>query len=83
MFYVYILYSTSANRYYIGYCSNMEDRLDKHNQGATSSTRPHRPWILAYYEEFDTKTEAIKRELAIKRKKSRKYIELLIQGGGG
>ncbi|MBN1597362.1 MAG: hypothetical protein JW894_03650 [Bacteroidales bacterium] len=30
-------------------------RLEKHNAGATKSTRPYRPWITVYFEEFITK----------------------------
>jgi putative endonuclease len=40
------------------------------------------PWELVYCEKFKTKTEALKREREIKRKKSRKYIEGLIHAGG-
>ncbi len=36
------------------------------------------PWRLVYFEMFETRTEAIKRENEIKSKKSRKYIEVLI-----
>ena len=36
-------------------------------------------WNLVYREEYEDKTSAIKRELAIKRMKSRKYIENLVK----
>ena len=36
------------------------------------------PWVIVYFEEFKTITEARKREYAIKKMKSRKYIESLI-----
>jgi putative endonuclease len=75
----YILYSQSRDRYYIGYSQNPITRLEEHNSGATVSTRSGRPWQLVYQEDFDNKTQAIKRESEIKRKKSRKYIELLIK----
>ena len=77
-YFVYILYSNTRDRYYIGSCENIENRLLRHNQGATKSTKSGRPWILKYYEEYATKTEALKRELYIKRMKSRKYIQNLI-----
>jgi putative endonuclease len=41
------------------------------------------PWEIVYYEKFDNKSEALKRERNIKRKKSRKYIEDLIGQAGG
>jgi putative endonuclease len=80
---VYILYSQSKDKYYIGYSQNPEERLLEHNSGATPSTRPGIPWILVYKEEFADKTAAIKRENAIKKMKSRKYIERLISGTSG
>jgi putative endonuclease len=75
---VYILYSQSKDKYYIGYSQNPSERLLEHNAGATTSTRPGIPWIMVYTEECADKTTAIKRENAIKKMKSRKYIEKLI-----
>ena len=82
-FFVYILYSRTLDKYYIGYTHNPEERLQEHNSGATISTRRGKPWDMVYIEEFSCKTEAIKRENKIKRMKSRKYIESLIQGRSG
>jgi putative endonuclease len=75
---VYILYSKSKDKYYIGYSQNAQERLLEHNAGATLSTRPGIPWILVYIEECADKSAAIKRENSIKKMKSRKYIERLI-----
>jgi putative endonuclease len=77
-YFIYIIYSQSNDKYYTGYTQNLEERLFEHNAGATPSTRPGIPWILVYSEEFDHKTSAIKRELAIKKMKSKKYIKSLI-----
>ncbi len=78
-YYVYILYSQLKDKYYTGYSANPEERVEEHNLGATPSTRPGRPWILAYKEEFENKSMAIKREREIKRMKSRKYLKALIE----
>jgi putative endonuclease len=77
-YYVYILYSQSRDRYYIGYSQNPEERLLEHNAGATTSTRTGIPWKIEYKEECEDKTSAIRRENKIKKMKSRKYIERLI-----
>jgi len=77
-YYSYIIYSQTRDRYYVGSSSNPEQRLERHNQGATPSTRSGRPWKLMYVEQYASKTEALKREKDIKRRKSRKYIEDLI-----
>ncbi|MGB4292666.1 MAG: GIY-YIG nuclease family protein, partial [Bacteroidales bacterium] len=76
-FFVYIIYSSILDRYYVGYTKNPQGRLVKHNLGVTNFTRRGRPWELVYVEEFSSRTEAIKRESQIKRMKSRKYIESL------
>lgn len=79
MFYTYIIYSKSTDKYYIGYTHDLKLRLERHNSGNSRSTKSGIPWKLVYNEMFETKSEAIKRENEIKRKKSRKYIEGLIK----
>ena len=83
MYYVYILQSEKSGKYYTGYCADIEVRLIRHNSGATPSTKSGIPWKLVYFENFSEKSEAIKRENEIKSKKSRKYIENLINSSGG
>jgi len=77
-YYVYILYSEIANHYYIGSTSNTEKRIHRHNAGSTTSTKQGRPWKIVYSETCITKTEALKRELYLKRMKSRVFLEELI-----
>ncbi len=77
-YFVYILFSESIDKYYIGYTLDVNARLIKHNFGGTKSTCKGKPWRIVYTEEYNTKTDAIKREIQIKKKKSRKYIEWLI-----
>jgi putative endonuclease len=77
---VYILYSHKRDKYYVGYTQNPTERLLEHNAGATPYTRSGIPWIIVYQEECANKTTAIKRENAIKKMKSRKYLERLISG---
>jgi putative endonuclease len=56
----------------------LKERLKRHNAGATPSTKPYRPWIIVYSESFETVIEALNREKYLKRMKSRKIIEQLI-----
>ena len=79
MFYVYIIRSEKNNKYYIGYTSDVERRIEYHNNGMSRYTRNKGRWKLVYKEEYKNKTEALKRENEIKRRKSRKYIEKLIR----
>ena len=75
---VYILYSTKIDKYYVGYTNDIQRRLSEHNRKKGKYTDRGIPWILCYSEEFSSKTEAAGRETEIKSKKSRKYIESLI-----
>ncbi|HZI52863.1 MAG TPA: GIY-YIG nuclease family protein [Chitinophagaceae bacterium] len=81
-FLVYIIYSSSFDQYYIGHCEDIEDRLFRHNNSGSKSTKKANDWIVVYTEVFQSKSEAATRELAIKKKKSRKYIEWLISRAG-
>ena len=82
MFYTYILYSAGFDRFYTGHCEDVALRLPRHNNRMVPSTKPYLPWLLVYYEEYSSRLEASNRELEIKKKKGRKYIEYLVNGGG-
>jgi putative endonuclease len=77
--FVYILYSKSRDRYYIGSSADVKQRLSRHNAGATASTKSGRPWRVVYTELFQSKNEAICRENYLKKMKSRVYLENLMQ----
>jgi putative endonuclease len=84
MYFTYILFSTKTNKYYVGSTDNLESRLRHHNAGSTPSTKSGSPfWEIVYAEQFEDKTLSLKREIEIKRKKSRKYIEWLVQNQSG
>jgi putative endonuclease len=77
MFYTYIIQSEQDGSFYVGYTSDLDRRLNEHNEGLSSFTKRKRPWKLFYQESFGTKTEAIKREKFFKRQKNRSfYISL-------
>ena len=59
MFFVYILHSLKeADRYYVGYTTNLEHRLDEHNSGKSEHTKPWRPWEIEAYVGFKSKSKA-------------------------
>ncbi|WP_084438850.1 GIY-YIG nuclease family protein [Algoriphagus mannitolivorans] len=79
MYFVYILFSSKTGKFYIGSTDNPESRLKHHNAGSTPSTKSGAPfWEFKYLEKIPDRSTALKRELEIKKKKSRKYIEYLI-----
>ena len=78
MYRVYILKSLKVSRYYIGHTNNLVKRLNEHNSGKTKSTKGYIPWKIVYTEEFETKSEAFRREREIKGYKSGiKFKQLL------
>ena len=78
MYFTYIIESEKNDQYYIGYTKDITLRLERHNMGWSKSTKSGIPWKLVYFERFDTKTEAIKRERELKNYKSKKYLIKLI-----
>ena len=82
MFHLYILLSEKTNKFYIGSTGNLSDRITRHNSGRSKATKSAIPWKLIYTEKFETRNEAIKRELEIKSWKSHKRIlDLIISMG--
>jgi putative endonuclease len=66
-FFVYVLVShKSGLRFYVGMCSDVENRLKEHNVGKTKSTKGYIPWQLFYFEKFNTRKEAREREKYLK-----------------
>jgi len=48
-------------------------------KGRSKYTKAKRPWNLVYMEEHSDRSSAMKREYAIKRRKSKDYISKLIE----
>jgi putative endonuclease len=74
MFYVYIIYSESSDKYYKGFSGNVSLRIQQHNLGESAYTKNFTPWILVHVEIYGSKTEALIRE-----KKVKKYSKLQIK----
>ena len=72
MYYVYVLKSKVDGTTYIGYTEDVEKRLKEHNSGGTKSIKHKIPLELVYTEEYESKTEARKRELRLKNNSSEK-----------
>ncbi len=66
MNYTYILQCCDKS-FYTGWTNNLEKRLLTHNKGKGAKyTKARLPVELVYYEEFETKSQAMKREWEIK-----------------
>ncbi|MCB0496269.1 MAG: GIY-YIG nuclease family protein [Cyclobacteriaceae bacterium] len=66
MFKTYILQSLKDGSFYYGHSKDVEQRLKSHNAGKVRSTKARRPWKLYYFEEFETKSQAYRREMFFK-----------------
>lgn len=81
MFYTYILRCGDGSLY-CGYTDDLDKRVKAHNEGkASKCTKSRLPVSLAYFETFETKSEAMKRECAIKQLTRSEKLELIGSGG--
>ncbi|HNX28382.1 MAG TPA: GIY-YIG nuclease family protein [Syntrophomonadaceae bacterium] len=75
--YVYIL-KCSDNTLYTGYALDVQRRIEQHNLGLASKyTRARLPVKLVYQEEKNTVSEALKREIAIKKMTREQKLNLI------
>ncbi|OGD63914.1 hypothetical protein A2160_01530 [Candidatus Beckwithbacteria bacterium RBG_13_42_9] len=84
MYSVYAIKSTTTEKIYIGFTSNLDIRLRSHNQEfktkRNSYTRLNAgPWILIYHEDCLTKREAQAREKQLKSYKGREFVKSKIK----
>lgn len=78
-YYVYILLSLKNGSIYIGYTSNLINRVKKHNSGESFATKPFRPHKLIFYEAFLNKKDAKMREEYLKSGYGRRAIKAMIR----
>ena len=75
--YTYIV-KCSDNTLYTGWTNNLEKRIKSHNAGKGAKyTKSRLPVTLVYYETFQTKEEAMRREWEIKHLTRNKKLQLL------
>lgn len=79
MYFVYIIKSIVNQQLYKGITVNVERRLVEHNQGKNKSTEAKMPWELVYFESYNTRIEARKREKFFKSGEGRELLKQLIK----
>lgn len=77
--YVYVLQSLSDKGLYIGFTSDLKDRLAKHSSGKVNSTRLRRPFQLIHYEYFINKNDAKAREKFLKSGYGRNQLKAFLK----
>jgi len=75
MYTTYVLRSLKNGRLYVGSTNNLDRRLYEHNSGQSAYTRSTRPFVLVYFEEFETRIEAVRRELELKTGQGRQWLK--------
>lgn len=76
---VYILLSLKDNQFYIGYTTNLHDRLTSHIQGHSNATEPRRPFTLLLCEYFLSIHDATRREKYFKTTAGKKTLRLMLR----
>jgi putative endonuclease len=81
MYYLYILYSESADKYYAGHSANPWQRLEQHlSNSGDKYTGSYKDWkLVAVFEVSQFKGDADKIEKFIKKQKSRRLIETILK----
>ena len=80
MNYTYIV-KCSDGSLYTGWTNDLKKRIRAHNDGKGAKyTKSRRPVVLAYYEEFQTKEEAMRREREIKQLDREQKMKMIREG---
>jgi len=72
--YVYILYSESREKFYVGISNDVADRICRHNNRESISTKSGVPWILIHTIECENKSVAMLLETKIKKRGIRRFL---------
>jgi len=78
-FYVYILFSSKAKGFYIGFTNNLKTRLTQHAKGQVYSTKFRLPVRLIHYEYFIDEKDAKAREKFLKSGYGRKQFKEIVK----
>jgi putative endonuclease len=73
MYFAYVIKSLKDGSLYKRHCQEIEVRLKQHNRGETLSIKNKIPFVLIYFEKFETRIEAIKREKYFKTAAGRRF----------
>jgi putative endonuclease len=78
-YYTYVLKSKRDGHLYVGCTSDLSKRIEAHNKGKVRSTKSRRPLNLVYYEEYQDKTSARKREIFLKSGQGRFFLKAKLE----
>ncbi|MGB5428539.1 GIY-YIG nuclease family protein [Eudoraea sp.] len=73
--FVYILFSKTRSKYYVGQTTDIDKRLKRHNGGIVPSTKGGIPWELVLQIQVGSRSEAIHLEKRIKKRGAKRFID--------
>ncbi len=76
MYFVYVLRSVEDGSWYIGFTTDINQRIRQHNEGRGGrTTRMKKSWELIYLEGYRNKRDALGREKFLKGGSGRTYLK--------
>ncbi|MFA6100494.1 MAG: GIY-YIG nuclease family protein [Patescibacteria group bacterium] len=79
MYYAYVLRSLHDHKLYIGYTDNLTRRYEQHQKGLVTSTKCRLPVKLIFYEAYQNKYDALRRESYLKTDKGKKTLQVMLR----
>lgn len=79
-YYTYIIQSIQHNDVYVGYTTDLKERLKRHNNGLNLSTKSHRPWRVIHYEAYLSDEDAKRREKYLKTSQGSRLLKRMLKG---
>ena len=78
MYFIYVLQSIKSRSRYVGSTKNVDKRLEEHNTGRVRYTKGRMPWTIVYTEQYQTRSEAMRKEKLLKSGQGRKFLDSLL-----
>ena len=75
--FIYVLVSLKDGKSYVGQTNHLLRRYRQHAEGFVASTRNRRPLVMAHWEEFPDKKQAMQREKTLKSPMSAEFKQAL------
>ncbi|MBI4276564.1 GIY-YIG nuclease family protein [Candidatus Uhrbacteria bacterium] len=78
-YYTYVLLSLRDKKFYIGFTTDLVQRVRDHQRGNNVSTAKRLPCILIFYEAFLSKKDALRRERYFKTNKGKTTLRQMLR----
>lgn len=79
MYYVYVLKSLIKDFVYVGYSTDIKQRLEYYQNGFVGSTKAYRPFELVFYEAHKSIVDAKRRENYLKTDKGKSTLRMMLR----